>query len=82
MDDRTDDTRLPTDRQISQRYGLSFHTLRKLRVRGGGPPFIKIGRAVRYRSSDIVDRRATAAAVRTDDAYGHRPRHLTCVFAV
>ena len=53
MDDRTDSTRLLTDRQISQRYGLSFHTLRKLRVRGGGPPFIKIGRSVRYRSSDI-----------------------------
>ena len=38
MDDRTDSTRLLTDLQVARRFGLSFHTLRKLRVRGGGPP--------------------------------------------
>lgn len=33
--------------------GLAEQTLRKLRIVGGGPPFIKIGKAVRYRPSDL-----------------------------
>lgn len=34
--------------------GLAPQTLRKARVTGGGPPFIKIGRAVRYDPADIA----------------------------
>jgi predicted DNA-binding transcriptional regulator AlpA len=33
--------------------GLAEQTLRKLRSTGGGPPFVKLGRAVRYRPSDL-----------------------------
>ncbi|MEO7470140.1 MAG: helix-turn-helix domain-containing protein [Sphingobium limneticum] len=33
--------------------GLAEQTLRKLRTTGGGPPFVKLGRAVRYRPSDL-----------------------------
>lgn len=33
--------------------GLAVSTLQKLRVRGDGPPFVKIGRNVRYRQEDL-----------------------------
>lgn len=33
--------------------GLAVATLTTLRSRGGGPPFIKYGRAVRYRAEDL-----------------------------
>lgn len=33
--------------------GLSVSTLNKLRLAGGGPRYAKLGRAVRYRVSDI-----------------------------
>jgi predicted DNA-binding transcriptional regulator AlpA len=35
------------------RVGLAAGTLEKMRVYGDGPPFIKLGRAVRYRVSDL-----------------------------
>jgi predicted DNA-binding transcriptional regulator AlpA len=35
------------------RIGLSAATLEKKRVYGDGPPFIKMGRSVRYRLSDL-----------------------------
>lgn len=33
--------------------GLAAQTLRKLRITGDGPPFLKLGRAVRYRPTDL-----------------------------
>lgn len=33
--------------------GLAVATLATLRSRGGGPPFIKYARAVRYRAEDL-----------------------------
>jgi predicted DNA-binding transcriptional regulator AlpA len=33
--------------------GLAVSTLEKLRVSGGGPRFVKLGRAVRYRMTDL-----------------------------
>ncbi|MFL0418411.1 helix-turn-helix transcriptional regulator [Sphingomonas sp. 179-A 4D3 NHS] len=35
--------------------GLSPATLRNMRVKGDGPPFVKMGRAVRYREEDLRD---------------------------
>ena len=35
--------------------GLSVSTLNKLRCSGGGPAFLKLGRAVRYRPVDLKD---------------------------
>jgi predicted DNA-binding transcriptional regulator AlpA len=35
--------------------GLSISTLNKLRCAGGGPPFLKLGRAVRYARNDVED---------------------------
>ena len=35
------------------RTGLASSTLRKLRLTGEGPPYLKLGRAVRYREQDL-----------------------------
>jgi hypothetical protein len=35
--------------------GLSVSTLNKLRCSGGGPAFLKLGRAVRYKLVDLKD---------------------------
>lgn len=48
--------------------GLASSTLRKLRLTGQGPRYLKLGRAVRYRESDLdawMDARATSS---TSDA--------------
>ncbi len=34
--------------------GISVRTLQAWRVRGGGPPYVKIGRAVRYQRRALV----------------------------
>jgi predicted DNA-binding transcriptional regulator AlpA len=34
-------------------YGLSYSTAAKMRMRGDGPPFYKIGARVCYRRSDV-----------------------------
>ncbi len=39
--------------QAAAKTGLSNSTLRKLRLTGGGPRFMKLGRAVRYREEDL-----------------------------
>jgi predicted DNA-binding transcriptional regulator AlpA len=39
--------------EISKLLGRSVATLQKDRLRGNGPPFIKVGRLVRYRPSGV-----------------------------
>lgn len=42
------------DTEAAARYiGLAASTLEKMRVAGGGVPFVKLGRAVRYRVCDL-----------------------------
>lgn len=44
--------------------GLARSTLNKWRCHGGGPTFIKMGRAVRYRQKDLegfLDKRASTS---------------------
>lgn len=43
-----------TDRQVAACVGMSPQTFRQMRCDGEGPPFITVGRAVRYRWSDVV----------------------------
>jgi excisionase family DNA binding protein len=43
---------LPTERAAAY-LGLSPKTLETLRTRGGGPPFLKLGRRVVYRKTDL-----------------------------
>src|ERR1700740_1462900 len=44
---------LLTTRQAAARCNLSPRTLEKLRVKGGGPPFVRLGGAVRYQVEDV-----------------------------
>lgn len=37
----------------AKHLGLAVSTLEKLRVGGGGPPYVKMGRSVRYRLCDL-----------------------------
>jgi predicted DNA-binding transcriptional regulator AlpA len=41
------------EHQVAQVLNISVRTLQGWRVRGGGPPFVKLGGAVRYRRSEI-----------------------------
>lgn len=54
---------LMTTKQAAEMLGLSPRTLENWRVRGDGPGFVKVGRAVRYSMSDLV----------LYCSYGHRP---------
>lgn len=40
--------RLLTEKEAAPYLALSVRTLQAWRVRGGGPPFVKLGAAVRY----------------------------------
>ena len=40
--------------QAAERTGLARATLAKLRVTGGGPPFVKLGAKVLYDDADIA----------------------------
>lgn len=55
-----------TEKEVEELTGIPQTTLRTRRVRGGGPPFIKIGSRVYYSYDDIVayinDRRRTSTA--------------------
>lgn len=42
-----------TTREAAQYLGLAVSTLNKWRCHGGGPEFLKLGRAVRYRREDL-----------------------------
>jgi predicted DNA-binding transcriptional regulator AlpA len=44
---------LLTESEIARLTGRGVATLQKDRIRGEGPPFVKIGRLVRYQASAV-----------------------------
>ena len=48
-----DDATLIDERQLCADLGISYVTATKWRARAEGPPFIKVGRLVRYRRRDV-----------------------------
>ncbi len=50
----TDSDALLTESQAAGFLNLSIRTLQAWRVRGGGPAYVKCGRAVRYRRCALV----------------------------
>jgi predicted DNA-binding transcriptional regulator AlpA len=44
---------LLSDRDLARLTGRSRSSWQKARLTGGGPPFVRLGRLVRYRSSDF-----------------------------
>jgi predicted DNA-binding transcriptional regulator AlpA len=56
MEDKRDDQQeLLRTSGAAAKTGLSVSTLNKLRCSGGGPAFLKLGRAVRYKPADLKD---------------------------
>jgi excisionase family DNA binding protein len=49
-----DDDRLLTPKEAANFLRVSESWLAKARMRGDGPPFVKIGRSIRYRQSDLL----------------------------
>ncbi len=64
-------TEIPTDQLLNDREFAAYCDLAERtpavwRVRGDGPPFVKIGRNVRYKKSDVdawLDERTVRPAV-------------------
>jgi excisionase family DNA binding protein len=64
-----------TEAQAAEYLGLSVRTLQAWRVRGVGPPFARLGRAVRYRRSALatyLDRSTVASTTEADAREGAR----------
>ena len=56
MEDKRDDPQeLLRTSGAAAKTGLSVSTLNKLRCSGGGPAFLKLGRAARYKPADLKD---------------------------
>jgi excisionase family DNA binding protein len=49
----SEDDRLLTTAQLSERLQVSESTLRRWRTEGTGPSVVRVGRAVRYRWRDV-----------------------------
>jgi excisionase family DNA binding protein len=64
--------RILTDIEVAERLGVSRFTVRSWRLKGVGPRFLKMGRAVRYRSQD-VDEYERQALVETQASHDHSP---------
>ena len=61
-----------TDIEVASRLGVSRFTVRSWRLKGVGPRFLKMGRAVRYRTQD-VDEYERQALVTTQAGSDHGP---------
>jgi excisionase family DNA binding protein len=59
-----------TDIEVASRLGVSRFTVRSWRLKGVGPRFLKMGRAVRYRPQD-VDEYERQALVETQAQSDH-----------
>jgi predicted DNA-binding transcriptional regulator AlpA len=64
--------RMLTDIEVAARLGVSRFTVRSWRLKGMGPRFLKMGRAVRYRPHDVDDYERKAL-VETHVEVGHAP---------
>ncbi|WP_293682787.1 helix-turn-helix domain-containing protein [uncultured Phenylobacterium sp.] len=65
-----DDELLDTE-QVAKGWGFAEVTLRKWRMTGDGPRFMRLGRAIRYRRADLEDflvRRAFSTTTEADMA--------------
>lgn len=70
----TQNSTAPASDLLSQREaatylgGISHRTLESWRVSGGGPVFVRIGRSIRYRRSDLEAFIASGARRNTSEA--------------
>ena len=66
MSVRTDE-RLLTAREAADFLRLSLSWLAKARMRGDGPPYVKLGRSVRYREGALVQWLKSRARLSTSE---------------
>lgn len=52
--DEAEPVRLLTEEQVAEFWGVTTSLLQKMRHEGKGPRFVRIGRLVRYRTSDLA----------------------------
>jgi helix-turn-helix protein len=64
-------------RAAARFLGLAVATLAKMRCMGGGPPFVKAGRRVLYRRSDLIEWLNARRVRNTTEAAHSVPRRLT-----
>lgn len=65
-----DSSDLIDEAQAAHMLALSIRTMQGWRLRGGGPLYIKIGRAVRYRRGDLaafIEARVVASTTAADN---------------
>jgi predicted DNA-binding transcriptional regulator AlpA len=55
LDAAREERRTLTDIEVATRLGVSRFTVRSWRLKGVGPRFLKMGRAVRYRTEDVQE---------------------------
>jgi predicted DNA-binding transcriptional regulator AlpA len=60
---------LLSDRDVERITGRARSTLQKDRVTGSGIPFVRLGRLVRYRQSDVQSYLAALPARRSTSEY-------------
>lgn len=58
---------LLTEDQVAEGLAMSSRTLQMWRLKGGGPPFVKLGAAVRYRPCDVEEWVRENTRVHTSD---------------
>ena len=46
--------RLLTPKEAAEVLRVSLSWLAKARMRGDGPPYVKVGRSIRYREADLL----------------------------
>jgi hypothetical protein len=44
-----------SERSLALRWDVSVRTVQRLRVRGEGPPFLRIGNTIRYGTADLEE---------------------------
>lgn len=52
---KIDIPRYVNEKEVSRITGRAIQTLRNDRFRGQGIPYVKIGKAIRYQLSDVID---------------------------
>jgi predicted DNA-binding transcriptional regulator AlpA len=50
-----DDESLLNESEAAEFLAVSVRTLQAWRTRDAGPPFVRLGRAIRYRLKDLID---------------------------
>ena len=74
IDDQAEGPNTPTviltTSEAARYLGLAMSTLNKWRCHGGGPVFVKLGRAVRYRHEDLDTYISTRSLSSTSQSFG------------